>query len=147
MNHHSGTGDRLWIPSHTPGQREQPQCFPTSTSFTALLLLPDFPCCPGRLREGREQHFVRQINLLSVSGPICRWGQSALGGSAAQQIKSNRDYLRNVSTVSCKWDIVGLCRASRLRVTPLLSVLWTHLPQFVPIENVFDFALLIYKNK
>lgn len=56
----------------------------------------------GGWRKGREQHFVRQINLLSVSVPICHWEQSALGGGAAQQIESNRDYPRNVSAVSSK---------------------------------------------
>jgi len=65
----------------------------------------------GGLRKGREQHFVRQINLLSVSGSICCWGQSVLGGDAAQQIESNQDYPRNVSAVSCKWNIVVPCWA------------------------------------
>lgn len=48
------------------------------------------PVLSGRVGGGRELLCVRQINLLSVSGPIRCQGQSALSDNAAQQIKSNQ---------------------------------------------------------
>lgn len=98
---HSGFNELPWenaveqemrsdsIPHPRPG--EAAPFLPYQQHLYCPFPSPWLPMLSGGVGGGREPLCVRQINLLSVSGPICRRGQSALGGDAAQQIESNRD--------------------------------------------------------